>query len=82
MKISKLKQALLESQCEVVFTKADGSERVMQCTLMDSIVPTTVVNPDKPERKVNPDVQPVWDTEAQAWRAFRWDSLKSLNIIS
>jgi hypothetical protein len=27
------------------------------------------------ERKVNPDVQVVWDLDKEAWRSFRLDSL-------
>lgn len=73
-----LKQLLHETVVEVTFTKKDGSERVMQCTLNEDVVPVTG---DK-QRTVNrsESAQPVFDTEAQEWRSFRWDSIKSVSF--
>ena len=31
------------------------------------------------KKKVNPDVQAVYDIEAQGWRSFRWDSVQTVN---
>lgn len=77
----------------VVFTKKDGSERTMRCTTNHNLVPVveeTVheTNTDNPidfpklkkEKKVNEDVCPVYDLDAQGWRSFRWDSIKSVNF--
>lgn len=65
---------LHENVCQVVFTKVNGEERVMKCTLQESLLP-----PQKEEqkKKPNPDVVAVWDVEAEGWRSFRWDSVKS-----
>lgn len=75
----------------LVFTKKDGSERVMKCTTSESLVPPVVTevhytNTDNPidfpkpkkEKKVNEDVMPVYDLEARSWKSFRWDSVKSV----
>jgi len=68
----------------VNFTKKDGTERKMRCTLNATEIPVvkeTVaenVEPSK-SRKINPDVRAVYDVESQSWRSFRWDSVKSVN---
>jgi len=61
----------------VTFTKKDGTERVMHCTLREDLLPPVVVKEGevKKERKVNPDVMPVYDTDAKAFRSFRLDSI-------
>jgi len=78
----------------VVFLKKDGTERTMRCTLNPDLIPRqevvesvnardsdTVETPTlnvKPQRKTNNDVRTCWDTEAAAWRSFRWDSIKTI----
>jgi hypothetical protein len=76
----------------VTFTKKDGTERVMKCTTAPLLVPVDVLegkhytNTDNPidfpvpkkEKKVNEDVMPVYDLESNAWKSFRWDSVKSV----
>jgi hypothetical protein len=72
----KIITALLEGVTTVSFTKVDGERRDMQCTLNAELLPAiveTVETADvKPVRKVNPDVQRVWDMDKQAWRSFNW----------
>jgi len=58
---------------KITFTKKDGTERTMRCTLMESALPPR--DPDTGVKAHSPDVQPVWDVEAGAWRSFRWDSI-------
>ena len=74
----------------VTFVKKDGSERVMECTTNTSLVPqvlheTNTNNPvdfpaPKKERKINEDIMPVYDLESQAWKSFRWDSIKQVRL--
>jgi hypothetical protein len=74
----------------VTFVKKDGSERVMECTTNTSLVPQVLheTNTDNPvdfpapkkERKVNEDIMPVYDLESQAWKSFRWDSIKQVRL--
>ncbi len=61
------------------FTKKDGTERTMRCTLMESALPQR--DSDAEVKPHSPDVQPVWDVEAQAWRSFRWDSVNSFSAL-
>ena len=77
-----LKSHLKFGPVTVTFTKKDGSERVMKCTTN----PTYVMFKDpsilesKKERKVNEDVMPVYDMESNAWKSFRWESVKSVTF--
>lgn len=74
-----IKNILRSSVIDVVFTKADGSERTMKCTLSEEFIPARDDSTTS-TRKSNPDVCPVWDMENQAWRSFRWDSVKKINL--
>lgn len=73
-----LKNLLHDSDVEITFTKKDGTERVMLCTLNEDVVPPTG---DK-LRTVNrsESAQPVFDIQYQEWRSFRWDSVKSISF--
>ncbi len=72
----------------VVFTKKDGTERTMRCTLNGIAIPApavpdvpadvTVLKEAKPGRKPNPDVRTCYDVDGAAWKSFRWDSVKSV----
>ena len=72
----------------VEFKKADGSVRVMNCTLSDlhgaKYTQTPVVenaaNEPKKQKKPNEDVCAVWDIDAGAWRSFRWDRVKRIQF--
>jgi len=89
-----LKSHLAFGPVTVTFTKKDGTERVMECTTKPELVPVDIVeekhytNTNDPvdfpkpkrEKKVNEDVCPVFDLEAQHWKSFRWDSVKSVSI--
>ena len=62
----------------VKFTKTDGSERVMKCTLMESFVKPHEKKTDR-EKKENDNIVSVWDIEKEGWRSFRYDSIISIN---
>jgi len=77
----------------VIFTKKDGSERVMNCTTNASLVPVVeekihVTNTENPidfpavkkQKKINEDTMPVYDLESKAWKSFRWDSIKQVRF--
>lgn len=88
-----LKSHLKFGPVTVVFTKKDGTERVMECTTSPKLVPlveeqvhvTNTNNPidfpaPKKEKKINEDVMPVYDLESEAWKSFRWDSVKEVRF--
>ena len=74
-----VKSALVDDVIEIEFLKADGSKRIMKATLQESVVPHVEPNT---ERKINPDTQVVWDTDANSWRSFRWDRLQGIKETS
>ena len=61
----------------VTFTKVDGSERVMKCTLNKTHLPEQK-DLEEASTKDNPKVLAVWDVEKSAWRSFRIDSVKEV----
>lgn len=63
----------------VTFTKLDGSERVMQCTLQASYLPEEFRNKQPMLTETVGNAVSVWDVQAGGWRSFRVDSVKSIN---
>jgi hypothetical protein len=81
LKESKYKAAMIGALrsgiCVVTFTKKNGEERIMSCTLNDEFLPEQIdLEEEIQKRKPNSDALAVWDTDIGAWRSFRWDSLK------
>lgn len=67
----------------VTFTKVDGTERVMKCTLMSEYVPqsqNSSANAVLLQESGSDNNISVWDVEANGWRSFRVGSVKSLSI--
>jgi len=75
-----LKNVLKVDVATVTFTKKDGTERIMKCTLDPKLLPPAPVTEGKKERKINEDVLAVYDVEAQGWRSFTIKSIKSVNL--
>ena len=75
-----LKTILKEQEVIITFTKVNGEERVMTCTLNEAIVPPTVrTETTKPKAEVD-SVCSVWDVTAQGWRSFRWSNVKQVQF--
>lgn len=89
-----LESLLREEIVEIVFTKSDGTERVMRCTKKSSVVTegvklleekrtkdtTDESLPKKPKRQPPSKVgnMTVWDVDAGDWRSFRVRSLTNI----
>lgn len=72
------KSVLKENIANVVFTKADGSERKMRCTLDAGYLPTVeATKSEGSTKKQSTEVVAVWDLDAEGWRSFRIDSVKN-----
>lgn len=77
--------ALKERIISVRFTKVDGSERTMNCTLDMALIPvdklpkteTASVHNEEPESTVIR----VFDVDLQEWRSFRKDNVLEWNIV-
>ena len=76
--VTELKEGLLE----VTFTKANGEERVMKCSLHKTFTANLTEEVKKTnQRKINEDVIPVWDIAKGGWRSFRVDSITSIKDL-
>ena len=67
-----IREFLLEEVIEVCFTKKNGDERKMRCTLMAEHIPATNAPILKDESGVveNKDYMNVFDVQQQGWRSF------------
>jgi hypothetical protein len=89
-------RTLLDKQpITVTFTKADGTDRSMRCTLNGTFIPqkppmvsitgrvdgltTGSRRPQKEPKEADPAVIKVYDLDANAWRSFRMDRLKKIS---
>ena len=70
---------LREREMTIFFTKKDGSERKMVCTLLESQIPDEKL-PKNTGIAKNDEVCPVFDVENQDWRSFRWDSVTKIQF--
>lgn len=90
-----LKDVLRREVVEVIFTKTDGTERVMKCTMKMSVIDEgtkllqarSESNTEKSKSRVKKtktdllsDHITVWDVETQNWRSFR--ARKLTNILT
>ena len=76
-------EVLQNNVVSVTFTKVDGSERVMRCTLLPEYVPNASTNNGKvllQENSMSDNHLSVWDTEVNGWRSFRINSVKNITI--
>ena len=89
-------RSLLDKQpITVTFTKADGTDRTMRCTLNVTFIPqkppmvsitgrvdglvTESKRPRREPKEPDPAVIKVYDLDAGAWRSFRMDRLKKIS---
>jgi hypothetical protein len=78
---------LRKNVIEVTFTKTNGEQRIMRCTLMENMLPATYkTNPDEKAsesdfHQKNKDVIAAWDVQAGGWRSFRIDSATYVQVI-
>jgi len=63
-----------ENVIRVTFTKSDGTERIMVCSLMDQYLPP-IMEDAEVTTKDNPNVLAVMDLQARSWRSFRINSV-------
>ena len=72
---------LQEERVNVCFTKADGTERWLHCSLHPDLIPAAQQqNEQTSTRKRSEQAQTVWDIDKQDWRSFRWDSIREFSF--
>jgi hypothetical protein len=77
-----LKSMLQMGPATITFTKVDGTERVMRCTLEPSQLPPVVVKEDAKPRKETTSTKAlrVYDLEKKEWRSFTLKNIKRIEI--
>ena len=76
---SEILESLKAGKVNLEFIKADGTLRKMVATLIDYLI--VYANAPTNSKKQSEFALPVWDTEVNGWRSFRWDSLKLVNGV-
>lgn len=68
---------LRERECRVIFTKINGEERDMVCTLKIDLIPEE--KQPKTGKEYNTDVIRAFDVNKQEFRSFRVDNVISFS---
>ena len=76
----KLKTLLNAYVLEVEFVKTNGDTRKMRCTTKSDKIPENLKSKSEDGGTLNEEVIPVYDVEAEGWRSFRVDSVKSFGL--
>ena len=77
MKRDVLIKNLQKQAMRITFTKVNGEERVMDCSLQEHIVPATKYT----DRKQKEEVLPFFDINKGEWRSFRLDSVTNIELL-
>jgi len=83
-----VRSLLQKGPVTVTFTKADGTDREMLCTLDHTQIPEVPAKPvpvdgivkesKKPRKEPDPHSLRVFDLEKKEWRSFRFDRLQKI----
>jgi hypothetical protein len=78
---NELRNLLRENVLRIIFTKLDGSEREIICTLM----PETIEGTFSPDRQKKPPTNTrsiaVFDTQIQGWRSMIVENIISYSVV-
>lgn len=75
-----LKFFLKNNIATVVFTKANGDERKLKCTLKEEFIPKSEAKITHKSRKSGGLHLSVWDLENSGWRSFSLESIKYIEL--
>ena len=73
---------ILKEDHVITFTKVDGTERTMPCTLRDSALPAMALTEHRKTRAYNPEVLSVWCLDKSEWRSFKVMNVKKIEKLS
>lgn len=76
-----LLELLKNNTLEVTFTKVNGEQRVMLCTLIEEFIPPKKQTESTRKVEHKDNFISVIDVEASEWRGFYFDSITSVNIM-
>lgn len=75
---------LREGVAEITFTKVNGDQRVMRCTLRSDLLPPSYKEEKDQEQtfhQQNPEVIAAWDVQKGGWRSFRVNSVEYIQLV-
>ena len=78
----RLKTILREQEIKITFTKKDGTERIMRCTLDPAKLPVQESTETNTNRKVSTETMAVFDLDVQGWRSFTKKSVKCVDFTT
>ena len=77
-----LRDVLSKNDCEITFTKVDGTVRTMPCTLREAAMPQRVVVEEyQTTRLYKPETLSVWCLDKSEWRAFKVANVREIKVI-
>ena len=65
----------------VTFTKKDGTERVMRCTLQPELLPKVELKENAKPRKESTTSMRVFDLDKNEWRSFTIKGVKHIRTV-
>jgi len=75
-----LNGVLKTSKVVLEFTKVDGEQRVMVCTLNPELIPPSTESTTKSNRAESTTAFRVYDLDKSDWRSVRWDFINKMHI--
>lgn len=77
-----IRHLLYKHDCEVTFTKIDGTERTMPCTLREAAMPQRDVEKFHQTRVYNPETLSAFCLDKNEWRSFRVANVKHIKVLN
>lgn len=81
MSYENIVEKLRSNVLQVTFTKVNGEERIMPCTLVPEFLPTPDQSQAAVKLAVNNSVVRAFAIDKQAWRSFRVENVKQVEVI-
>ena len=82
MNYQEILELLYKNDCEVTFTKVDGSVRVMPCTLREAAMPQRDADKFHKTRVVNENVISAFCLDKNEWRSFRVANVTDIKVLN
>lgn len=76
-----LRNLLWENDCEVTFTKVDGTVRTMPCTLRADAMPKREADTLHETRLYKPETLSVFCLDKSEWRSFRVMNVTEVKVL-
>lgn len=76
-----LRSILHNNDCEITFTKIDGSVRTMPCTLREEAMPQRDAAEFHKTRVYKPETLSVFCLDKNEWRSFRVMNVTDIKIL-